>query len=113
MHTTDSPPKRERVTSAEALFGCPLGCFLYVVAAALTMACSPRRAEGIREVPDLPWRVFASLPTVLAVTCLFVICFYVRRPRLGILMFIAGAVAIAVCTYLGRGWLGRDFIGKC
>jgi hypothetical protein len=95
-----------------AAAGGPLGCFVYVVAMGLTIAWAPRRAENIRSVVDLPWPVFAILPTAISFAVLLASWSVMRSQRLRLCLLATFGLAIAVCSYFGLDLLRRDYIGK-
>ncbi|MEX2119242.1 MAG: hypothetical protein WD847_06505 [Pirellulales bacterium] len=93
--------------------GIALGCLPYLLAALAMMAAVPRRAEGIRQVVNWPWPVYATLPTVVAATVIFsFIELRTRGQRLRIVLLLAAGATLALCTVMGADLLRRDYIGK-
>lgn len=92
--------------------GVSLGLVAYLVAFVVTMSFVPRKAQGIRNVVDLPWQVYVMLPATLTFLP-FVILGLTVPKRSWSLFFIVGFImTVAALTDSGCELLRRDYIGK-
>lgn len=98
--------------AAVAARGILLGCVAYAIAFVVTITFAPRSPEGIREVVNLPWPVFAFLPSLLSFGFLPVACHDLATPRERFFVILLFSAAVGVCTYFGIDLLRRDYIGK-
>jgi hypothetical protein len=113
MTEQDEAGVRPRKALAAITGGIALGCLPYLLAALAMMAAIPRRPEGIRQVVNWPWPVYAALPTIVAASVLFsFIELCIRGKRLRAVLLLVAAATLALCTVMGADLLRRDYIGK-
>jgi hypothetical protein len=97
----------------DAIAGVPAGAIAYCISLWITMSAAPRYAEGIRSCVDLPWAVYATVPTVAGLIFSYSLVFlFVRPVRVRIAFLIVVGLTLVVCTAFGMGMPSRDYIGK-
>ena len=112
IDANDASVKPRHYGLLRVIGGGMLGCLVYGVCAVLTMALAPRRAENLRDVVDLPWAVYVTLPTALAGVVLCVVGLLGRRSHFRPYGLFAAGLAVVLCTYFMTELLRRDYIGE-
>lgn len=106
----------ERITRmrqvAAGASGALLGCVAYATAFIATIDTAPRQSENIRQVVDLPWPVFALLPSLLAFVPLLVALVSLPKWTTRMSLILTYSAAVAAISYFGIDLLRRDYIGK-
>lgn len=92
--------------------GGSFGVVIYAAAYVLTMACVPRLSEGGRNVVDMPWPIYVSLPTAFAFLPLAVLGLTIPKRKWNSFFVVGFNLAVAASTCIGSGLLRRDYIGK-
>lgn len=95
-----------------AVCGLLFGCAAYAVALAISISLAPRRSENIREIVDLSWPIFATLPSLLAFVTLPVAIIGISQLRTRIYLFLSFSAAVGACSYFALELLRRVYIGK-
>ena len=110
--TSESKPQR---SLARVLVVAPLVTIgLAILSLITTVSVVPRRSEGIRDVPNVPWPVYAAIGNLIPIIgSILILGFVFRGSRDRIIAWIIAALFcyIAHETFL-TNLLRRDFIGK-
>jgi len=89
-----------------------LGALAYAVAAALIVFAAPRQDEGVRRVVDMPWPVFATMPTAAAVAAVLLACRWIATRGQRLWFVVSASVVVLACSSLALEILRRDYVGK-
>lgn len=92
--------------------GVSLGLVAYAVAFVVTMSVVPRKAEGIRNVVDLPWPVYVMLPATFAFLPLVILGLTVPKRNWSLFFIVGFIMTVTALTNSGSELLHRDYMGK-
>jgi hypothetical protein len=96
-----------------AIIGTVFGAVMYFAASIVLISAVPRRSEGVREVADISWPVFASFPATVSVIALLAVLFIPLPRRLSrIVILLAAGLAVMLSAMLTLDLIRRDFEGK-
>ncbi len=86
------------------------GLFLHLFAFMAVMRLVPRINENSRSVVDLPFEIYATMPTAIAMAVTIPLGFIKLGTR-RIAFWIGATLGIAFLTFFGQSLLQRDYIG--
>jgi hypothetical protein len=89
-------------------------CGSYLIAMLQTMSQAPRRSVGIHEVVDMPWRIYAAIPSAVSLVCILLFIVIARRSvsteRIALLL--VGGGSVVLCTWFALEMLRLHYVGK-